>query len=76
MIRHILIGALLLFLTTLVHSGFTIFAVSILRELLDKPGPGFEREAVGVGRRAAVEGLASAPVFDTTSPCGKYRRAM
>ena len=33
MIQHVLIGFLLLFLTTLVHSGFTIFAISILREL-------------------------------------------
>ena len=32
-IQHILIGVLLLFLTTLVHSGFTIFVISILRGL-------------------------------------------
>ena len=33
MIQHLLIGVLLFFLTTLVHSGFTIFAISILRGL-------------------------------------------
>ena len=32
-IQHILVGVILLFLTTLVHSGFTIFAISILRGL-------------------------------------------
>jgi hypothetical protein len=33
MIQHVLIGVLLVFLTTLVHSGFTIFVISILRQL-------------------------------------------
>jgi len=33
MIKHVLIGVLLVFLTTLVHSGFTIVAISILRQL-------------------------------------------
>jgi hypothetical protein len=33
MTQHILAGVLLLFLTTLVHSGFTIVAISVLRGL-------------------------------------------